>query len=177
VTAITSHGLNSVLVLAASVALAQPTLTPQSVLNSAASLGARPTLERLYNDQRQWSALLAGIATGTPAWLEVATTLHVVSDAGSSEQLGSAVGEALEHRPANVLALAIPNFLLEVVCGPPDVDDPRFDSYELSMAAIERRETKLRAMHKRSLAALRDACMSELEKAKGDMARFYEHAT
>ena len=165
------------LVLAASVALAQPTLTPQSVLNSAASLGARSTLERLYNDQRHWSALLAGIATGTSAWLDVATTLHVVSDAGSSEQLGSAVGEALEHRPANVLALAIPNFLLEVVCGAPDVDDPRFDSYELSMAAIERREAKLRAIHKHTLVALREACISELEKAKGDMAHFYGHRT
>ncbi|HTT42822.1 MAG TPA: hypothetical protein VMG33_07085, partial [Steroidobacteraceae bacterium] len=70
-TAITSHGLNSVLFLAASVALAQLPLTPQTVLDSAASLGARPTLERLYNDQRQWSALLAGIATGAPPWLKV----------------------------------------------------------------------------------------------------------
>jgi hypothetical protein len=171
-----TRSLSSVLLVFTSVALAGPPLTPQSVLDSCSSVGAKATLERLYNDQPQWDALLAGIATGTPAWLEVATTLHVVSDAGSSEQLGSAVGEALEHRPANVLALAIPNFLLEVVCGAP-ADDPRFDSYELSMAAIERREAKLRATHKHSLAALRDACMSELEKAKGDVARFYEHET
>ena len=173
-TAITSHGLNSVLLLAASAALAQPTLSPQSVLNSAGSLGARATLERLYNDQRQWSALLAGIATGTPSWLNVATTLHVVSDAGSSEQLSLAVGEALEHRPTNVLRLAVPNFSLEVLCDGPDLDDPRFNSYRLSIAAIERRQAKLRSIHDPSLAALRDSCVAELEKARANLARFYE---
>ena len=172
-----AHSLTSVLVLMASAALAQAPLTPQSVLNSCSSIGAHATLQKLWNDQRQWSALLTGIATGTPSWLEVATTLHVVSDAGSSEQLGIAVGEALEHRPANVLALAIPNFLVDVVCSGPDVDDPRYDSYELSMAAIERRESKVRAVQKRSLGGLREKCLSELEEAKSDMARIYEHGT
>jgi hypothetical protein len=174
VTAITSHGLTSVLLLAASVASAQLPLTPQSALDSAASLGARATLERLYNDQRQWSALLAGIATGAPSWLKVATTLRGVSDAGASEQLDLAVGEALEHRPADVLSLAIPSFSLDVVCDGPDVDDPRFDSYELSIAAIERRQAKLRSIHKQSLAALRDSCIADLQKAKSNVARFYE---
>jgi len=155
--------------------LAQLPLTPQTVLDSAASLGARPTLERLYNDQRQWSALLAGIATGAPPWLKVATTLRVVSDAGASEQLDLAVGEALEHRPADVLSLAVPTFSLKVLCDGPDVDDPRFDSYGLSMAAIEQRQAKLRSIQKPSLAAVRDSCIAELEKAKSDVARFYEH--
>jgi len=60
-----------------------------------------------------WQQLLAGIATGTEAWLKVAVALQAVSDAGSAEQLELAVGEALEHRPSNVLRLAIPTFPLE----------------------------------------------------------------
>jgi hypothetical protein len=168
------RSLSSVLLVFTSVVLAGPPLTAQRVLDSCSSVGVKATLERLFNDQPQWDALLAGVATGTPAWLEVATTLHAVSDAGSSEQLGSAVGEALEHRPANVLTLAIPNFYLEVVCGPPDVDDPRFDSYKLSMAAIERREAKLRSINKPSLSGVRDSCISELEKAKGDVSLHYK---
>ena len=49
-----------------------------------------------------------------------------------------AVGEALEHRPADVLRIALPMFGINV-CGGPDVDDPRFDSYECSIAAIDAR--------------------------------------
>ena len=166
--------LGSLLVLLASVASAQPVLSPQAVTKAMASQGVKSTLQRLFYDQKQWSAVLAGIATGKPAWLDVANTFHAVADGAPGEQLESAVGEALEHRPSNVLSIAVPNFALEVVCTAPDVDDPRFDSYELSMAAIERRQAKLRSISKSTLTALRDSCIAELEKAKGAVAQSYE---
>jgi len=138
-----------------------------------ATQGVKATLQRLFDDQQEWPEVLAGIATGTPAWLDIANTFHAVADGASSEQLESAVGEALEHHPTNVLSIAVPNFALEAVCTSPDVDDPRFDSYDLSIAAIERREAKLRLVRKPTLVALRDSCIAELEKAKGYAAQYY----
>ena len=161
------------LMLLLSVVPADTPMTPSSVLESVASIGARDTLRRIYDDKGRWSALLSSIATGEPAWLDVAKKLRAVSDAGASEQLTLAVGEALEHLPANVLKLAAPEFPIENVCGGPDVDDSRFDSYELSVAAINRRESRLRALHQPSLAGVRDLCISELEKAKAGIAQFY----
>jgi hypothetical protein len=168
--------LGSLLLLLASVASAQTVLSPQAVTKAMASHGVKSTLQRLFDDQTQWSAVLAAIATGTRAWLDIANTFHAVADGAPGEQLESTIGEALEHRPGNVLAIAIPNFALEVVCTSPDVDDPRFDSYDLSMAAIERRQARLRSVREANLLALRDSCIAELEKAKGLVAQYYGRA-
>jgi hypothetical protein len=163
----------SLLVLSGTAAAAGVALTPEAITKSVASLGARASLSRLYENKAKWSKLLAGIASGEPGWLDVAKRLHPVSDGGASEQLGLAVGEALEHRPANVLSLTLTEFRIEIVCGGPDVDDPRFDSYDLSMAAIEQRQRMLRALRISTLTAARDACVNELEKAKAGIAHFY----
>jgi hypothetical protein len=169
-----SFFLGALLMFLASAVLAGSPMSARSVLNSVTSIGATETLHRIYEDEPQWSALLSHIATGKSAWLDVAKRLRAVSDGGSSEQLDLAVGEALEHRPINVLTLAIPDFRLEVVCGGPDVDDQRFDSYDLSIAAINRRESQLRALREPAIARARDSCISELEKAKAGIAHFYE---
>ena len=163
------------LVLVGSVAMAVSTVTPRDVENSIATTGARQTLQRIYEDKGQWTALLAGIATGEPVWLNLAKQLRRVSDGGASEQIDLAAGEALEHRPADVLTLVADEFGLPQVCGGPDVDDPRFDSYDLSMAAIQRRLEMLHSIHDGGLAAKRAGCISELEKAKTGIAHFYKH--
>jgi hypothetical protein len=150
-------------------------VTLRGVCDSIASVGARVTLQRLYKNKDQWENLLAGIATGAPGWLNAARQLRTVSDAGATEQIELAAGEALEHRPADVLSLIVDDFGIINVCGGPDVDDPRFDSYELSMAAIQRREGMLRAIQDDTLRQKRDACLAELGRAKADVARFYEH--
>jgi hypothetical protein len=119
--------------------------------------------------------LLAGIATGKPGWLNTAKKLRAVSDAGATEQIELAAGEALEHRPADVLSLIVDDFGITHVCGGADVDDARFDSYESSMAAIQRREEMLRAVQDDTLRQKRDACLAELDRAKADVSRFYGH--
>jgi hypothetical protein len=154
-------------------ASADPAFSPQRVANSIATSGARATLSRIYEDQGQWAALLAGIATGKPLWLDLAKQLRRVSDAGASEQIDLAAGEALEHRPANVLALVLEDFGISAVCGGPDVDDPRFNSYDLSMRAISLRQEKVRAIRDARLTQKRNACILELDKAKSDIGHFY----
>lgn len=163
----------ALVVLAGAAAVASPALTPQDVASSIARSGARTTLDRIYKDETQWVALLSGIAAGEPVWLNLAKQLRRVSDGGATEQIELAAGEALEHRPADVLSLVADEFGIAGICGGPDVDDPRFDSYDLSMAAILRRQEMLRAIRDPSLIRKRDACMLELDKAKADFAHFY----
>jgi hypothetical protein len=160
-------------VLGASASAVQVPLSAGVVANSVASIGAVATLSRIYEDNAQWSGLLAGVARGERNWLRVANELKRVADGAAAEQLGLSVGEALEHRPANVLTIAVPEFSIAIVCGAPDIDDPRFDSYELSMAAISRRLQMLHALRDVSLKPLRDSCVDELNSAKADIAHFY----
>ena len=106
-------------------------ITPNTISQQISTLGAKAALQAIYDNKTTWAQLLAGIASGTKDWLLIADQLRRVSDAGTSEQLGLAVGEALERRPENVLSLGIAEFGVETVCGAPDVDDVRFDSYNL----------------------------------------------
>jgi hypothetical protein len=153
---------------------AQTPLTPEAVSQRIASTGARATLGAIYEDYRAWQELLAGIATGTPGWLKLAVRLQRVSDAGASEQLKLAAGEALEHRPRTVLELAVPAFGIEYVCGVPDVDDVRYASYDLAVQAIEQRKRMLLSVTIPRLRAVRDQCIATLEEARSPLARFYE---
>jgi hypothetical protein len=163
------------MVLAGASLAATSPVTLREVCDSIASVGARVTLQHLYKNKDQWVGLLAGIATGEPGWLNTAKQLRAVSDAGATEQIDLAAGEALEHRPADVLSLIVDDFGITHVCGGADVDDARFDSYESSMAAIQRREEMLRAVREDTLRQKRDACLAELDRAKADVARFYGH--
>jgi hypothetical protein len=137
--------------------------------------GAATALRQIYESEKQWQELLRGIATGQVNWLNVANELRPASDAGSAEQLELAVGEALEHRPSTVLRVAFPVFGVSV-CGGPDVDDARFDSYELSIRAIAKRRKLLSRISAPNLRRARDLCVGELELSKVGIARFYGKA-
>ena len=161
------------LLFLASAISAQPPLTPSGVSKLINEKGAFGALQQIYENDHSWPELLHGIATGTKSWLSIAKTLRAVSDAGASEQLDLAVGEALEHRPENVLRFAVPAFSLEAVCGGPDVDDARFDSYELSIRAITKRKEMVRRIDAPALRRPRNRCIQELEKSKAGIAYFY----
>ena len=146
---------------------------PQAIIHEVSSRGAREVVLELYHDEDIWYALLRNIATGSELWLKAAVALRSGSDAGASEMLNLAVGEALEHAPENVLRIAPKVFLLRSICGGPDVDDPRYDSYELSMNAINLRMNRVAAITDPELEHLRDQCIKYLEKSKKGIARFY----
>jgi hypothetical protein len=72
-----------------------------------------------------------------------------------------------------VLSLRLSESGIGVIGGGSDVDDPRFDSYKLSMSAIARRPRMVRAVHDEALIPTRDSCVAELEKTRAEVARFY----
>lgn len=72
-----------------------------------------------------------------------------------------------------MLSLRLSESGIGVICGGPDVDDPRFDSYKLSMSAIARRLRMVRAVYDEALIPTRDSCVAELEKTRAEVARFY----
>jgi len=148
-------------------------LTPQTIAARVEAHGAKATLWQIYDSPSEWSALLKGIASGTVPWLKIANQFLPVSDAGATEQLQLAVGEALERHPDNVLRIAVPLFDMIYVCGGPDIDDPRYDSYELATQAVDRRKLKLRSVSDASLLKPRDECIRTIEDSKTGIARFY----
>jgi hypothetical protein len=156
-------------------ALGADSLTPASIERSIATSGAAAALSLIYSNRVRWSGLLAGIASGEPAWLRVGKKLYRASDAGAAEQIGLAFGEALEHNAGAVLSIAPRLIGVDVLCGGPDVDDPRFDSYDLAIAAIRRREEAVRQLKESTYEAKKQECIARLESDKGEIARFYGH--
>ena len=148
-------------------------LKPEALLQEINLKGARAVVIELYKNSNVWDAVLKKIATGNRSWLEIAVALRPGSDAGSSEMLTLAVGEALEHNPTTVLQVAPKAFQLSSVCSGPDVDDHRYDSYELSMKAINRRIEKLSTIKDRSLLNPSKKCIGHLEESKKGIAQFY----
>lgn len=146
---------------------------PQAIIDHVSSRGAREVVQELYRDKEIWYALLHNIATGRKLWLEAAVALRSGSDAGASEMLALAVGEALEHAPENVLRVDLKVFWLKSVCCGPDVDDPRYDSFELSMSAINLRMKRVAAITDPELQHLRDQCIRYLEESIKGIASFY----
>ena len=149
-------------------------LKPESLRQEIKSRGARAVVSKLYDDSNSWHFILTKIATGDRSWLEIAVALHPGSDAGSSEMLTLAVGEALEHNPINVFQIAPKAFQLSFICSGPDVDDHRYDSYEFSMKAINRRINKVAAVTNPALMNMGKECIRYLEESKKSIAQFYE---
>ena len=136
--------------------------------------GAIKIVNELYSSNTAWESVLNNIAKGDVFWLRVAVALHAGTDAGTSEMLTLALGEALERDPENVFYLTLNSFELESVCSGPDVDDTHYNSYELSMAAIKRRQARLSTISKRNIKNIATKCVGYLEKSKEGISQFYE---
>ncbi len=103
----------------------------------------------------------------------VALQLRPASDAGTTTDLRLALGEALGHRPKVVLTKATEAYRLWEICGGPDVDDPRFDSYELATAEVERRVQAVSAITEPQLEKAKADCLAELRASDPHLRRFY----
>jgi hypothetical protein len=150
----------------------QFTANPSAIQQQIAQDGAARVLSRIYANKAIWVEVLRDIASGEEDWLDVANRLYPASDAGSREQLAQALGEALEHQPDKVLRVSVPIFGF-AVCAGPDVDDARYDSFDLSMAAIHNREVALLRVDGADLRKRRDSCLAELEAARDHVGAFY----
>jgi len=148
-------------------------MNPKALLYNISTQGAKTVAIRLYADPKSWDYVLHQIATGKESWLKVAVALHPGTDAGSREMLSLAVGEALESSPENVFRIALPEYQMVYICDGPDVDDARYDSYELSMKAIKRRQDRVAAISDPALMTIGKKCLQELERSKSEIAEFY----
>src|SRR5258706_3332306 len=81
-------------------ALAAPPGTPEALLEEIDRLGAHTVVSELYEDDRRWDAVRAGVASGAKAWLEVARRLKREAEtSGPGQDLPEAVASALEPAP------------------------------------------------------------------------------
>jgi hypothetical protein len=156
------------------VASAQPAVTSDNIDQRIAEVGPHTTVAEMYADPSIWTAVLSGVSSGEANWIKVAIKLRQSSDAAASQELELALGEALEHQPQAVLEIAGPALGLQVICAGPDVDDKRYDSYALSIRAIDARVAMVRSLSDTRVAAARERCLGALEASKSGLARFYK---
>ena len=95
-------------------------------------------------------------------------------DAGSSEMLSLAIAEALEHNPENVFKFTLNSFEINLICGGPDVDDQRYDSYDLSIKAINKRIKKVSSVKDKDLKEKCKECLRHLSEAKKPIGNFFQ---
>jgi hypothetical protein len=148
-------------------------LTSSELLGRIQKGEAKEILAQLYSDETAWYDLLEKIATADPEWLQVANGLKKAADAGASVELDAAVGEALYNAPDKVLKNSLSVFSMDAICGAPDIDDTRFDSYQLASHEIDRRKAALEQLTNPELSADIQECIQRLEESRKDVARFY----
>src|SRR5512132_3437544 len=160
-------------VAAIAVGSAQVSTRPAEILHEIQTFGARATLNALYRDDDQWTAVLRGIGGGMPEWIAVAEALKRVADAHPSESLDAAMGEALGRNAQLVLSHSAGPFALSSVCAGPDVDDERFDTLAKALAELNRRIRGVERVNDPVLARVRGDCVTALRESEGDLRRFF----
>lgn len=152
--------------------LAYPT-SPEAISKEISKRGPKEVLSELWRDRVAWDRLRAGIATGAESWLTVALLLRPASDAGATRDLRLALGEALGSSPERVLQLSLKPHDIAAVCSGVDIDDPRFDSYELATAEVERRVQTVSTITEPQLEQAKADCLAELRASDPHLRRFY----
>jgi hypothetical protein len=146
---------------------------PGDLLKDIRAIGAKATLNELYRDDTQWTALLRGIASGVAEWFAVAEALRPAADAHVSEALDAAFGEALGTNAQLVLSNATGPFFLSATCTSPDVDDERFDTLRTALAELNRRIRGVERVKDPELALVRTDCLDMLRGSEPQLRRFF----
>jgi hypothetical protein len=139
-----------------------------------AELGPQKAAEQVLNDSPTLEAVAAGVAGGSPEWLEVGSQLIGVADSYLKDRLTESFSIALQRHPAAVLALGASGLPIEAVCAydpfttaetPPT--SRQFDE------AIAERERVVGAVRRADLAAAKSACLEGLSTLRDAGARPY----
>jgi len=137
-------------------------------------IGAQQTLQKLYSSHRGWDCFLKRVGRADSFWLPLAIKLFAEADAGAREMLGLAFGEALANDPAYVLKTVSPVVDLRKICGTPDIDDDRFNSYEGAISEIDKRIRAVRQVGDVMTGRAREDCLQILEASKEHLVDFFE---
>lgn len=170
------------LLLTAALAVAVPSLararpSAQAAADEAAGLlqaiaarGAEAVLLQVYEDERRWQRVLAGIASGSRGWLRVAERFKRVART-QAEELTVAVARALEREPANALAIFGEAFDADDVCSLNTLEASLGSDYAVALRSVERRERAVAAVTAPELRAPRDECLAFLVELKREVVR------
>jgi hypothetical protein len=145
----------------------------QTILADIARRGARTVLDDLYGHEARWRPVIAGVASGQAAWLEVAARLKpaALRNLSVSQELTVAVSRALEREPARVLSVLDAAFASDDVCSLNTVEDSLGEDYELALRTVERRERAVARVSAPALAGRRDDCLDFLRELKAEVVR------
>jgi hypothetical protein len=111
----------------------------------------------LYADAGRWAILLKGIARGHVPLMEAAVRLSPGTDAGASEQIDLAFGDALVNHAETVLRLA-PD--LGSTCG--NIDEAYTTTLRRALAEVSRRLTAVSSVAARDLQGTKARCVTAL---------------
>ena len=138
-------------------------VSPAAIIADIGRDGAPKFVGRLSAEAgTQWKAVRAGIASGKDAWLGVARAIRPGVDAGTGEDLNTALATALRVNPAGVLRLVGPDFPLTHVC-----DVPLIEPTDAQVAAWKRNAlAALDRVSDPSLAATVQDCRAALVAIK-----------
>ena len=139
------------------------TFTAAAVRADINAIGAKAVVAKLWGGSG-WDQLMANVRTGQSDWLKVAVEIYPGTDAGASETLALAVGEALVMHPREVLRIVAPAMGTEEICTGPDIDwYPVKDKY---VAALDQRIAAVSALQDESLSGVRASCLKSLADQK-----------
>jgi len=122
--------------------------------------GAKQEVNRLSTNPTLWKLLIDSVEHGQKEWVSVAEVLLRGADAGSSEALEAALGVTLLVNPKQILMRI---GLIHSACQGPDVDDPRFNSYEKAFKSTQMRIEKVSTVNDSNLVAARNQCLDLLK--------------
>jgi hypothetical protein len=97
-----------------------PTSDPDAIALRIRVLGPRFVYGRLAccgPDFQRWDEVVHGVRSGDGRWLAVASGLRPAIDGHPSEELHDAVVDAFDANPAAAVALLVPTYTADVVCG------------------------------------------------------------
>jgi hypothetical protein len=144
-----------------------------AILQAVKARGAESVAAEANSEWPVLHGILKQVATGRTPWLDVALTLRPGASPPMALLLQYAVGEALGHAPENVLRISGDDtFPLLDVCGVPDTDDFRFDTYEKAKDEIDRRKKKV-ATVSAGLKKPANECLDYLAQADAYLVQFF----
>jgi hypothetical protein len=145
---------------------------PEVIQADIRSRGLWFVYRELTCDNDVWDKVIAGVETGTPAWLNVALALSKMADGGAAEDLGWTLSELLAKQPRSVLDLIYRSKAsagskegaldVEFICGNYEVVTTREEANRL----LKAQEDGVSAIHDGKLRSIRERCLKAIGEAR-----------
>lgn len=137
-------------------------VTPAEVTAMLKRQTPQQTVNALYGngENSRWDSVASGIAKGDPAWLALAPQIARGTDAGTSDDFGMAVQDALTTNPTGTLRLLTQIDMGTGACGENGFEVPAEQAriyHETAIAAVE-------TVTDPALQQIKSQCLADLRK-------------